>query len=751
MSNPDPQAAKASTPTLTDLHNANVGFMNRLRDVISTIARIRKAFTEKYSESLDAVNTMTLRRRGRVVVIPRLISDLHTFLRPLLDFFSSGLETGFRGLDPFSVSLLWQLPPSATAISRMKRITEATLTSRLLTSGRIPFTPFVLWRPFPSPPDVMRTTIEETSHISDLSARIQKPTPSFTIRIVPSKSQRAAFPPEAVEAVRERDAFSRGASDVTARLMKGVTPIGLSEKRSTPTVGPPPLAYAQRHSAARDVVTAYGRRVLASVSRVFEAYATRIRLPVLKVYDASRLVSAFPLTDVVEAAPPIVPKNAKRGHEFGPVSPRGLMAEPAVWPVPAISHVMAYEPTLPTLRRPLLKEVAGGFGTPGYRMAIHVAGMSALKPLRLESRIIQMSIAHMYRDALRSVEGIRRTDIVEAGTPPRVLEREALKAYSSRVLAPVSRVSEAPRRVGRFPLRAVIDEARFPPPDIPLFSPLPVDVEKARGLGFPIPALVSGLRPLTGGEAKSLDRTFLRPESPPSKVFTDQTEIPRSDEGDAWPPSLQGASRVTRSSFRRLSSLLLREEVARKLAVIPPLVKAATATTPTVPRPPAFASRTDWLMTPVSPLLMELGFGIAEAKQLYPAVEAVSGASRAFDVSHILPREALAYQAGTKEVVASLVGLLQAPAERYTLERIPLEAPRAFPTVKLPEMMSLLSSVRTPTRPKRPPQAERVKTLERPRSIEVKVEPPRDERDLRELRRKITRILREEARRHGVY
>jgi hypothetical protein len=129
----------------------------------------------------------------------------------------------------------------------------------------------------------------------------------------------------------------------------------------------------------------------------------------------------------------------------------------------------------------------------------------------------------------------------------------------------------------------------------------------------------------------------------------------------------------------------------------------------------------------------------------------MSKVSRALDVSRILPREANAYQAGTGEAIESIISLLHAPVERYTLERIPLEAPRAFPTVKLHEIVPLLSSVRAPTRTERPPRSERVKSIERPRSIEVKVEPPRDERDLRELRRKITRILREEAKRHGVY
>ena len=197
--------------------------------------------------------------------------------------------------------------------------------------------------------------------------------------------------------------------------------------------------------------------------------------------------------------------------------------------------------------------------------------------------------------------------------------------------------------------------------------------------------------------------------------------------------------------------MLLGEEMARSLTAIPPFVTKATETAQTVPRTSDFMSGPSRLTTPISPLIMELGFGIAEAKQLYPAVEAMSDVRRAFAVSRFLPREALTYQAGTEEALESIISVLHAPAERYTLERIPLEAPRAFPTIKLQEIVPLLSSVRAPTPRERPPKASRVKAIERPRSIEVKVESPRDDRDLRELRRKITRILRDEARRHGVY
>jgi len=343
------------------------------------------------------------------------------------------------------------------------------------------------------------------------------------------------------------------------------------------------------------------------------------------------------------------------------------------------------------------------------------------------------------------------TEVLEAVASPQPLAQEMLTTYGIRVLEPVSRMYEAPSLAGRLPIVEVIEEARFPQPDLPIPSQLTVELVKAMGHVFPISELVSGLRPITGGEAKTYEMEFSRTEPPPSKILAEQTEIHHLFKQEVWTPSILEVSKVASSYLGRMSDMLFGEEMARRLAVIQPLVKEAIKTARTVPSTSEFMSRTPWLETPISPLIMELGFGISEAKQLYPAVEAMSKVSRALDVSRILPGEANAYRAGTGEAIESIISLLHAPVERYTLERIPLEAPRAFPTVKLHEIIPLLSSVRAPTRTERPPRIERVKSIERPRSIEVKVEPPRDERDLRELRRKITRILREEAKRHGMY
>ena len=137
-------------------------------------------------------------------------------------------------------------------------------------------------------------------------------------------------------------------------------------------------------------------------------------------------------------------------------------------------------------------------------------------------------------------------------------------------------------------------------------------------------------------------------------------------------------------------------------------------------------------------------------------VSAVSEITRALDKSGIFSREIMDYRVGMEEAIKSSIGgvivsLLRAQVGRYTLERVPLEAPMSVPTVKLHEIIPLLSSVRTPTKTERPTTVRRDRSIARSRPIEVKVESFKGEIDMRELRRKIARILREEARRHGVF
>jgi len=90
--------------------------------------------------------------------------------------------------------------------------------------------------------------------------------------------------------------------------------------------------------------------------------------------------------------------------------------------------------------------------------------------------------------------------------------------------------------------------------------------------------------------------------------------------------------------------------------------------------------------------------------------------------------------------------------ERNAIERFPSDALVTVPTLKLQEIVSTISSVQTPSEREMPTRImrDRLTRSGLDRSIEVTVDSLRDERDIRELERKLARILREEARRYGL-
>jgi hypothetical protein len=106
-----------------------------------------------------------------------------------------------------------------------------------------------------------------------------------------------------------------------------------------------------------------------------------------------------------------------------------------------------------------------------------------------------------------------------------------------------------------------------------------------------------------------------------------------------------------------------------------------------------------------------------------------------------------------QETVSLLTSKMQeVPAKELTLDRVPLEGPRPVPSPKLQEVMPVLSQMTPVTEAaKGAPPARRERALQRQRPIEVKVESRIDDIDMKELERKIARILKEEARRYGVY
>ena len=87
-------------------------------------------------------------------------------------------------------------------------------------------------------------------------------------------------------------------------------------------------------------------------------------------------------------------------------------------------------------------------------------------------------------------------------------------------------------------------------------------------------------------------------------------------------------------------------------------------------------------------------------------------------------------------------GMLRVSRGSYALERVPL-GPMVFPTLKLQEVIPLLQSIPTPAKTSAMPTQSNF-------NINITVESLRDEGDLRELERKITRILKEQARRYRL-
>jgi hypothetical protein len=148
-------------------------------------------------------------------------------------------------------------------------------------------------------------------------------------------------------------------------------------------------------------------------------------------------------------------------------------------------------------------------------------------------------------------------------------------------------------------------------------------------------------------------------------------------------------------------------------------------------------------------------YGITAA---LPEVESLEGereSSRTFDFLSVVKEIVTSKVEAEKTLATSLGGvvssLVEIPVGEQALERVGLEVPVSVPSPRLLDIMPVLSRVETISRAQRPPTVRRERASERRRPIEIKVEPKIGDIDLRELERKIARILREEARRYGVY
>jgi hypothetical protein len=143
-----------------------------------------------------------------------------------------------------------------------------------------------------------------------------------------------------------------------------------------------------------------------------------------------------------------------------------------------------------------------------------------------------------------------------------------------------------------------------------------------------------------------------------------------------------------------------------------------------------------------------------EKIQVFPhGVVSLSAYAMLFDFLEAASRQRFliekTYKMEVEKVIESFRGgvierISYFPGERYTYYTYE-PPPMVFPAFKLKEIIPLLQTIAIP-----PAKIERPAVIQRPLNITINVESPVDEDDLRELRRKIERILREEARRHGV-
>jgi len=147
-----------------------------------------------------------------------------------------------------------------------------------------------------------------------------------------------------------------------------------------------------------------------------------------------------------------------------------------------------------------------------------------------------------------------------------------------------------------------------------------------------------------------------------------------------------------------------------------------------------------------------------EMAETLSMVSATSGASQVISstvsmVSKLMESKDVS-EKRIQETVSQLASKMQeVPVEELALDRVPLEGPRPALSPKLQEAMPMLSQMAAVTTEaaKAVPPARRERALQRQRPIEIKVESRIDDIDMKELERKIARILKEEARRYGVY
>jgi len=149
-------------------------------------------------------------------------------------------------------------------------------------------------------------------------------------------------------------------------------------------------------------------------------------------------------------------------------------------------------------------------------------------------------------------------------------------------------------------------------------------------------------------------------------------------------------------------------------------------------------------------------YGITAAHM--PEAEYLGGeldVSKTFDYLSVVKEMLTSKVEAEKVLTTSLSGvvssLVEVPVGELAPEGVGLEFPVSVPSPRLLDMVPMLSRVEAIPKSQRLPSVRRERVVDRRRPIDIKVEPKIGDIDLKELERKIARILKEEARRYGVY
>jgi hypothetical protein len=474
------------------------------------------------------------------------------------------------------------------------------------------------------------------------------------------------------------------------------------------------------------------------------ANGTRIRSPLRTAYTAALSSSEFLGGNIPKAVPPRLPHIVKQIHETKRILSRWIDEELKVWLIPAVRQTKTYGASLFSSVLALTEAIATGLKNAGHQQSMPFAGMRTIETLRLETRITMKPLARI-SIAESSVGAIAVTNLIGAIAAPHSLAREGWTANGTRIRSPLRTAYTAALSSGRR-LRVNVTKA----------SAMSYSLTRARGMDFSMAEMIKRLFPIPFYTKKTLE--MMLPQSGPSptsssirKVETEHFKVKAM-----WREVTHKASQVAGDEVPRHSPILrAREQIAQQLAIIQPFVRTVTASAQRIPSSEELIRRASGLEPVtrgrVNPLKVEQSVGMPPTT--WEDLSTIS--SRAFNTFRLLPKNAIIPHIATTKTIESIMNYAREHQlfEKYALERVSLDKQQTISTVKLQELASLLSMVRASPQTSQPraPRIEPVKSVERPRSIEVKVDALRDDRDIRELRRKITRILREEARRYGVF